>query len=932
MAEDNAEKAVRVHGIKRVRIETAEQYAKRLAAQNARNAAKREARTAQGTAATKALVELAQTNTVESCREYLRTFAGPRTSELRGDGWLDAPKSYPGREHIDVSLLGRNWLKPMTAWLTNRRRRGYETEKDTRATLHLLCDYLFLYLPWWVELHPGAGVAVPSAPRDFKRVLYVARTDDATEQLNELSGPAPMTLLEVVKLRRLSPDTFNTAIAQIEKFFQYVATAYEDAPSIAGKNMPNPIRLYFDKLKSSARTKTNKVPFDEFVYPHLVHYTQAVEAFGEYLQQLAYEENALATGRQRAPYYDCEEWGYVPFVRFRGSIYPVRRVPSVIHLPKRKFHMNPSGTAGIYVGGRRINQGAPRIELRRIPHLGLLRMLMGLIETGLRGQGLQWLDRVKWDSLNANPRKIAELHTSQPDEMFTKMYVNTDKSKDAPWTTYISWRFRRSLLAEQYFQESIADAKIDVASPYEGREHSRFEPVVPMFRSNLKPAPYDDQTYSNYWKELLLGFQEYYNGRVEYSANAPKGKPVELGAPIELFVKIVSFEADGITPQVADGENGKYCPVSWTAVSSPHACRATYATLRDGDLEVDEIAEQIGHDSTVTTTYYQVASARRLRSKLEQAERAIMQYDAEGKSEAFPHPESPDSPVRKAFAAGRNDAIERFGFVNGVTFWSTEDLESDDETALDLLRESAASVIKWHPTHVCPVGNQCPSDIVPKIGGLQRCGLCPLAAKCVDHLAGIAAKKNELREKIRTAAHQIAKLKNRENTGELIDHLHRQMSIDAKELMGWELSEQILLSELARLEANQPKVYHAHAPQLVRAHLQRIVRDSSESAFVLQRIAESSAYPSLETPEIRARAAKYVRVILARAGRLEDAATLDIEPFDELQCFASLVKPMVEAKGLQLDDVASALTGQPSTARALASNPHPLLEAQTEET
>lgn len=937
MAEESLPENVRVHGIKRVRVETAEQYAKRLAAQKARYAAKRDAAAKAEQQpvrpAVQAWLDLAQTNTVDSCSEYFRSFTGPKLGNFRnGDDWLTNPKPYPGRKHINVKALGRNWMPAMQGYLTNRISKGLETDKETRSSMHLLCDYLFLYLPWWTELHPGSDVRVPSSPREFKRILYVSRTDVATEQIEALSGPLPMTLLEALQLRRLTPDTFNSVIVHVERFFQYLATAFEDVPSIAGKNLSNPIRLYFDKQKSSKRTKTNKVPFDEHVYPHLLHYAQAVEAFGEYLQQRAYEDNALAHLSQRPLSFDCGEWGYIPFVRYRGAIYPVRHIPAVIHLPKRRFQTNPQGTGGIYVGGRRINRGSSKTMLRRVPHLAILRMLMGLIETGLRGQGLQWLDRKKWDALNSHPRAIGELYTSQPAEMFTKMYVNTDKSKDHPWTTWVSWRVRRSLLAEQYFQESIVDSRLDDSCWYEGREHSRFEPVVPLFRSNQKPAPYSDAAYQRYWKDLLVGFQEYYNSRVEYSASFPKGRPVELTSPIELFLKVVSFEADGRTVSIEDGEDGEYCPVAWITVSSPHACRATYATLRDGDLEVEEIADQIGHDSTISTTHYQVASERRLRAKLERSERAIMHYDVEGQSEAFPHPESPESPVRKAFVAGRNDAIERFGFINGVTFWSTEDLDSDDETALDLLRESAASVIKWHPTHVCPVGNQCPSDIVPMIGGLQRCGLCPLAAKCVDHLPGIAAKKNELREKIRTAAHQIAKLKSREDSDEeLIAHLHRQMSIDAKELMGWELSEQILLDELARLEANQTKLFHTHAPQLVRSHLQRVVRDTTESAFVLQRISESNAYPSLETPEIRARAARYVRIILAKAGRLEDAATLDIDQFDELRCFASLVKPMVEAKGFQLEDVAKALTTAPSAPGALPGTRHLLLEPQTEE-
>jgi hypothetical protein len=905
-ADNDLEQKNRAHGIKRVRVETPESYAKRLAKQKAARAAKKAAKKATSPAFL-ALQAAGAENTEESCLTYYRLYQGTNLIGLRPENWLEKPAPYPGRESVDVEALGATWFPLMREYLRSRVAKGMETDKSVRAALHMLCDYLFLYLPWWSELHPGAQFVVPSAPKDFTRFLFVSRSDLAAQRLQSTEELLPATFLELLPLRRNTPDTWNDIVVHAERFFQYVIAAYADDATVAGPRMANPFQLYFDKQKSSKPTKTNKVAFSELVYPHLVYYGQAVEAFGEYLQQREYEEGVVTRlGRDRPNGYDCEEWGYMTFVCYRGSVYPVRWVPGVFYAPKRTFHGNPEGKAGIYVGGRKINAGPNTKRSCRMPNLTTLRQLMGLVETGLRAQGMQWLDLEKWDSANPHPHDILELYTSQPPEMFTKLYVNTDKSKDKPWTTYIPWRLRRSLLAEQYFQQSVSDEFVGIAVPYEERANSRFAPVVPLFRSSHNASPYHDGTYSTYWKYFLLGFQIYFNSRVGYSSRTPTGAPVMMPEPEDFFVLVNNFDEETGEVIVVEGEDGPYCAIAWHAVNSPHACRVTYATLRNGDMEVSEIAQQLGHSNDVTTSIYQVPSERRLRNKLEQFERAHLQYDFDGSSEGFLHPDSPDSTLRQAFANNRDAAIDAFGFVNGVSFWDTSELNSDEDDALELLRKSPASVIKWHPTHVCPVGNQCPADIVPKIGGFQRCGLCPLAAKCVDHLPGIGAKKNELHEAIRISAHRIAGLEEKGKKDGMTDQLHRQMELDAKELMGWELAEQILHDQVAKL-GSQPAIYHADAPELIRRHLERVVRNRNESEFFLQRISEPNAYPSMETPEIRARAARYIRVILAKAGRLEEAATAEIEPFEELRAFASLVKPMADAKGFSLEDLATAL-------------------------
>lgn len=895
---------VRIHGIKRKRTETAEQIALR----NARSRAARQKKRleAPDSKSIKFLRDLANRKDDSAYREYFEQFQGKYVG--RAEDWIGAPLPYPGREHIDVVTDSLVWRQAFRGWIRHRRDKGLESAREAKYSLTLLFDYLFLVLPWWKELHPESDLVLPTTPRRFARVLFVdrsiyAESDDGQESPQLL----PPTLLDLLPLRRKNVDSRNYVIAHFAKFFTYVMTAYEDDEEIAGSKMVNPIRPYFDIKKTKGRTKSNKPPFAEDVYPQLLHFGQAVEAFGEYLQQIAFERNGLADQPWGESYgFDTAAYGYVPIVIYRGKISPVWWIPTEIFtIAKRSIYTNPPGPAGIYVQGRRINNGPNEIRTIWMPHLTTLRLLMGLIENGLRGQGMQWLDRRSWDSLNHTKVPMEKLYLLPPLATFTKLFVNTDKSKEDPWDTYISWRLRRSLLAEQYFQEAVADPDMAREVQYENRSQTRFESVLPLFRSNVRATPVSDGTYADKWVRFLVGFQLYFNSRAGSDRNFE---------PAIFAYSTAALDPDGVTPREAVGTHGRYCVLRTVTVNTPHSCRVTYASLRDGDLEVTEIAEQLGHDSIVSTNYYTIPYEERVKRKLETIDSNLMGYDVTGTGPGYSHPEHPTSSVRMAFGADRDATLAAYGFVSGVTLWSTADLDAPTQDALELLRESPTNAIRWHSTHVCPVGNQCPADIVHRIGGLHRCGLCPLAAKCVDHLPGIAAKTNELKEKVRAGKRHAAKLEARGSAPTMVEPYHRQAELDEKERQGWLLAQEILNDQRRRLGNEGQSKYHIDSPEVVRKHLHLVTRNGSESAFFLQRIADTNAYPSMETPEVRARAARFSRSVLAQSGRIEDAATFEPEPFDELAAFGSLIKPLLQGKGFALEDVARLLDRQSPSA------------------
>jgi hypothetical protein len=202
--------------------------------------------------------------------------------------------------------------------------------------------------------------------------------------------------------------------------------------------------------------------------------------------------------------------------------------------------------------------------------------------------------------------------------------------------------------------------------------------------------------------------------------------------------------------------------------------------------------------------------------------------------------------------------------------------------------------------------------------------MCPLAAKCIDHLPAIEAKQRELLERIRATTVRQEGLVSRGASQTELDTLHREKSLDTKEFLGWKLSAEIVRARQRAL-GEDSKVYHIDQPELVKKQLELVTRNRTESEFFLQRIADSNTYPSLESQEVRAKALRYTRLILAQQDRLKEAAFLDVPPHSETTVFASLLKPFIEAKGLSLQDLGSALDEMSRLAALPASSATPLL-------
>lgn len=297
--------------------------------------------------------------------------------------WREASlPTYPGREHVDLTPFAPLWIDTFKAFLHHRQHvKEYRSNAEVVASLGLLADYLFFYLPWWQQSFQHGKVALPASPKEFSRHAFVARhTDVPLEDL-----PAP--LLQLISLRRPSKDSTAVSVHHLTNYFEFVRTHFAEDENVAGPGFTSPINVELDAPRVKKKNKTTKEVIPKQVYGHLLFYCYAVEEFGQYLQGLAlqsrlpWERGALRTAQT----FSCSEFGHVPLVKYRGKEYVLERVPNLFNWVEREI----------------VGNGTDEPSTVYMPHLTALRLLIASLETGLRCQSVQWLDKGSWDSLNA---------------------------------------------------------------------------------------------------------------------------------------------------------------------------------------------------------------------------------------------------------------------------------------------------------------------------------------------------------------------------------------------------------------------------------------------------------------------------------------------------------------------------------------------------
>lgn len=775
---------------------------------------------------------------------------------------------YLGREHVQLKDVTPYWLQAMRAYIHNRKYvKEYRSDGEAMAVLNLLADYLFFYLPWWRELAKSPRVEIPRSPRELTRFAFVAR--HSAESIDQF----PETLLTVIRWRRKSNESVAIAVQQLYAFFKFLETHFCEEESIAGPEFRIPLNPDFDAPRIPSRGKTTKEIIPKNIYSYLLFYCYAVEKAGLELERLAVSGELLDDRKKllKNQWLRPDDFGFSINVAYRSTQLPLLEIPNVFQWAERELKSaGDEASKSVY-----------------IPHCTALRLLLTSVETGLRGQSVQWLDRRTWR------RKGSQVSA---DSYTFPLYVNTDKTKIHPWVTPVVYRVRDLLHRQETFQSQFADADKFAAVTYEQNEIAPFDLIEPLFRAVGRGSPITDNLYQKTWQRLMVGFEAFF-------------REVTGESHVRLYKlqAILGEDEQPVVRPVKDGRSPLYCPMSLLAIHTPHACRATFVTNRKGILDLSDAGQLLGHSGVVVTAHYDKPSIEDLQARLKASDlaqsRDFLQFDAE--SDVHVRADKPDSALVRSFTRDRDATLKAFRFVPGVSLWSMEDVAKDE--GLELLREGPMSRIRFRETHICPVGEECPADILERIGAPRRCGCCPLATRCVDHLPAIAAKRNQLLERIRYLHGRYKTLEGQGEPVSVLDEIWDELELDANEYLGLQVSEEVLSSTAAAsgIDDGLPAL-HVEQPDVVKRHLTRVSRSCNTAELMLQRIADSNAYPGMATPQIQMAAAQVKRRLLA--GRGTDSIEWGDEGASAVKDVALMLGVMMKANGLSREQTARALS------------------------
>ena len=646
-------------------------------------------------------------------------------------------------------------------------------------------------------------------------------------------------------------------LTQVCLFFDWIVQTYgdDDGLDIAGPGFKNPIARKFD-LPRTTGAKAKKTNKRPFAKYVIPHLLGWLYAVEAFGMHLASQGKTV---QRIGNFLSAAEHGFVPFYRHLGRLHRVEAIP----MPLLR---TPPGYSG--------------------PTMTVLRMVIVALETGLRFQGVQWLCRNKFD--------VANRGSGHRD--FYLLTVNTDKTNDG-FTTPILPRTRAVLLREARAQ--LEAATEDQSIYYENRENTRFEKLVPLFRNIANGQPFSDGAYSDSWTEILVAFGMYFAGigHAEFvRLQKPKQHKIER-----------TFEGY------------PYARLKVQCLYTPHSCRSTFITRRSPFISLEDAARLVGHANAVVTSHYDYPEMGELGAKLLHADATIGEEAGPTaritSGPAFIKARDANSALVASFRKDRAETIKTFGMIS---LRQTLDASADDDTGLDLLRASPMSQVVFRETHICPVGENCPPEIVVEIGGYRRCGVCPLACKCIDHLPAIAAQQRLLLERTQSSRETYSRFSDGDGGAGALGELYDAIEADFQEYLGWRLAEEIL-EDMRSQSHLDPERIHVAEPEIIRRHLKRVVKPTNQVEFVLRRVVEANVYPTLATDRLRLQALKMTKRIMA--GTLDAEVLIGNDELDEIAGLASLVVTVLKSRNVTLEQLSQSISQPVPRSAALRAQP-----------
>lgn len=807
---------------------------------------------------------------------------------------LRARPRLPGLE-IELSVFADKWLELEEVYLRTVKR---ETYKPVTYALAFLNIYLFFYLAYWFQRHPDTKLKFPDTPQKLVPSVFVSRLLSAT-------GEVPLTFIEFMNAvqahRKWANSSFYAPLKQLEVFFAFLELHGDDLPECAGFRQPIPDYAYPPQSKSKG---TNKRPIPRRVFGIFLDYVEALRAHLEAvlagcingtLDLTAYERAISRTGNVIDTFSTAAMVGFIPVVFARGRTIPLQYIPNCLSLDW--FPVS---------GGQR----------KKLPQPHALNQILVSLYTGLRHNHIQWLDSRNFD------RQVTEDNRD-----FAPLHVNTDKVKRTPWAPHVNFRVIEVLRDQRKWRQLVTFPGFEVECFYNNNPDTKWAPILPLFSADEGGAPHPDSRYTTVWQDVLCAVD----------ALLPSLGEKGLSRLFTLEPPGVSVDdAAAVSKRLAYGARcEKVCELGVKSLITPHSARVTVVSQYSTLLPADIIGARITGQTPGVVYHYVKLDEEQLRTEQTHQAMALRERAYRNEFEAlvgndhpaakrFIHADDVNSNFARSLRQDLQETLVSYGCIS-IT------MNEDATGGLDVLRETRAANAAENKTEICPYGNHCPPEIIRQWRGPRRCGLCQYAVRSVDHLQAVTAKTKEfketldaLTEKLETA---MAEVPPRYSDAEF-DRLDQERDRIAEELSGWKLCEEVLEATRNRIANGlDDRKWVVQKPQIILEDLHRVEAPSNLTAYLLARLGECIAYPTCESPQLRARFDVLRRELLARSGRIREAFDKAIPADPAAEC-AGLLRTVVEANGLGYEDIISILEGDGSLTALPVASPRLLLEDQ----
>jgi hypothetical protein len=772
-----------------------------------------------------------------------------------------------------------------------------ESYKNLNVALSYLNIYLFFYLTYWFQRRPDSKLAYPNEPRKLISSIFISRL-----QIPKPTTDFPLTFVEYLELaakgRRWEASTHYAVLKQVEVFFDFLELHGDELPGCTGFRQPIPDYVYPSTSRSLG---TDKRPIPRRIFGIFLDYVEALRAHLEVIliRALCGEIDCVEVGRRMDninpnvinTFATSSLVGFIPVIFTKEKTIPLQYIPNCLSLEWFST-----------IGGKRL----------KLPQPHALNQILVALHSGLRHNHIQWLDAGTFDSM-----------VEAEDRDFTRLLVNTDKQLKNPWTPNVNFRVIEVLRDQLAWRNVISLPGFERRHYYNDNPSTKWPPILPLFAADTKGLPHNDSRYAAVWSDIVCAVNAILpslgEGRIAHlSTLEPPG--VAMNDP---SARAKRLEYGSSCERV--------CELRVRTQITPHSTRVTVVSHFITLLPVEVIGKRITGQRPATVCHYTVIDpedlmkagvhqAMRLREQAYRGEHETWGNSGPG-SKQYIRADAINSNLSKSMRENLQETLISYGCIS-IT------MNEGATSGLDVLRETRAANAAANTTEICPYGNHCPPEVVKQLRGVHRCGLCPYAVRSVDHLPAVSAKVKEFDEMLRDLTHKVQEAleqkASRFSTQEL-DRLDGERSRLAEELTGWQLNEEILDVARIRIAKGQDdRRWVVQKPEIILQDLQRVAVPNNTTEYLLLRLEECVAYPTSESPQIRARFDILRRNVLARTGQMRRAFDPAV-PVNPAQECIGLLRTVVRANKLTFEDIVRMLEGD-GHLEGLPSTPRLLLE------